>query len=308
VRAIIEDAVRRLTEADPLWVAAAVAIYALSVVAGGGRWRVLVGVLGGRIPLLYATLAVIAATFVNNVTPTGRLGGEACRIAITRMRGHLSLSLAALGTLGDRLCDIAVLGLMAIVAVPALGPALGPRLLPIAAGVGVIALVVAIFGRWARAMLHAWITSSRRQLRDLRLGAAPAAMVAALSVASWSLDVLRLIVVAAAFQVSLTPTQGATLVVTMVLGGLVPTVGGLGAIEGGLLGALALFGIPLDTAIAITTVERAISYGLSTVVGGLAVALLGGRSLLRASLRRPSAAPAPSPPPEAGAAGSRDRP
>jgi glycosyltransferase 2 family protein len=290
VREIIQDAVRRLSEADPVWVAAAVAIYALSVSAAGARWWVLVRVLGGTISWRYATISVIAATFVNNVTPTGRLGGEACRIAITRMRGHLSLSLAALGTLGDRLCDIAVLGLMALVAVPALGPALGPRLVPIAIGLAVVAILVAIFGRWFRAMLHAWVTSSRRQLRDLRLGAGPAATVAACSVATWAGDVLRLMAVAAAFDVALTPTQGATLVVTMVLGGLVPTIGGLGAIEGGLLGALALFGVPLDTAIAVTTVERAISYGLSTVVGGLSVMLLGGRSLLRASTRRSAAA------------------
>jgi glycosyltransferase 2 family protein len=290
VREIIVDAIRRVTEADPLWVAAAVAVYGLGVVAAGARWRVLVHVLGGRIPLVYATLSIIAATFVNNVTPTGRLGGEACRIAITRMRGQLSLGLATLGSLGDRLCDIAVLSLMAIVAVPALGPALGPRLSTAALVFGGVAILVVIFGRWVRPMLHAWITSSRRQLRELHLGAGPAAIVAACSLATWGCDVLRLMLVAAAFEVALTPTQGATLVVTMVLGGLVPTVGGLGAIEGGLLGALALFGVPLDTAIAITTVERAISYGLSTIVGGMSVMLLGGRSLLRVSIRRPSAA------------------
>jgi glycosyltransferase 2 family protein len=293
VREIIQEALRRLVEADPLWVASAVAVYALGISAAGARWRLLVRVLGGRIPWLYASLSVVAATFVNNVTPTGRLGGEACRIAITRMRGQLSLSLAALGTLGDRLCDIAVLGLMALVAVPALGPILGPRLGPIALGLAAIAILVAIFGRWFRAMLHAWVTSSRRHLRELKLGAGTALAVAAYSVATWAADVLRLMAVAAAFGVTLTPMQGATLVVTMTLGGLVPTIGGLGAIEGGLLGALSLFDVRLETAIAIITVERAISYGLSTLVGGLTVMLLGGRSLLRASTGRKPAADDP---------------
>jgi len=50
-------------------------------------------------------------------------------------------------------------------------------------------------------------------------------------------------------------------VVVGVLGGFVPTVGGLGAVEGALVATLVLFGVPLDTAIAMTTVERGISYG-----------------------------------------------
>jgi uncharacterized membrane protein YbhN (UPF0104 family) len=63
------------------------------------------------------------------------------------------------------------------------------------------------------------------------------------------------------------------------LGALVPTLGGLGAVEGGLVAGLAAFGVDLPTAAAITAIERAISYGFSTGAGLIVIALLGGRSL-----------------------------
>jgi len=68
------------------WVAAALFLYCLAWLAASGRWRVIVHALGGRISWGTASLATIAGVFVNNVTPTGRLGGEACRIAITRLK------------------------------------------------------------------------------------------------------------------------------------------------------------------------------------------------------------------------------
>ena len=49
------------------------------------------------------------------------------------------------------------------------------------------------------------------------------------------------------------------------LGGVVPGVAGLGPVEGGLVAGLMAFGVDLPTAAAVTALERAISYGFSTV-------------------------------------------
>ena len=54
---------------------------------------------------------------------------------------------------------------------------------------------------------------------------------------------IRLMVVSAALGVRLTIAQGAALTVFSIVGGLVPTVGGLGAIEGSLVTGLLLFGV-----------------------------------------------------------------
>ena len=91
----------------------------------------------------------------------------------------------------------------------------------------------------------------------------------------------RQIVVAAAFGVPLSIQQSATITAMTIVGGFVPTVGSIGAIDGSMVAGLMLCGANAETAVAITIVGRAISYGLSTAAGALALALLGGRRVLR---------------------------
>ena len=67
-----------------------------------------------------------------------------------------------------------------------------------------------------------------------------------------------------------------------IVGGFVPTVGSISAIDGSMVAGLMLFGAAAGDAIAITIVGRAISYGVSTAMGAAALALLGGRGILRA--------------------------
>ena len=103
-----------------------------------------------------------------------------------------------------------------------------------------------------------------------------------MSVAIWTLDVVRLRLAAAAFNAPIGLPQAATLTAITIVAGWVPTIGGLGAIEGGLIAGLVGMGVPPADAIAITAVERAISYGVGTVAGFVSLSLLGGRSLWRA--------------------------
>ena len=53
-----------------------------------------------------------------------------------------------------------------------------------------------------------------------------------------------------------------------------------------MIGGLMLSGATADTAVAITIVERAISYGLSTALGAGALALVGGRAIARVAADR----------------------
>jgi uncharacterized membrane protein YbhN (UPF0104 family) len=121
---------------------------------------------------------------------------------------------------------------------------------------------------------------------------APGALVnaAILAAAVWVLDMVRLWLVVSAFATNLGVLQVAALVTITIVAGWVPTLGGLGVIEGGLAGGLMAFGVGAPDAVAITAVERGISYGLATIAGGLSMAALGGRSLWNAIRLDPAVA------------------
>src|SRR5439155_1489364 len=81
--------------------------------------------------------------------------------------------------------------------------------------------------------------------------------------------------------VRLSIQQSATITIMGIAGGFVPTVGSVGAIDGSMVAGLMLFGATVEAAVAITIVGRVISYGVSTAAGAVALALLGGRGILR---------------------------
>jgi uncharacterized protein (TIRG00374 family) len=123
---------------------------------------------------------------------------------------------------------------------------------------------------------RAWITRRPFDVHVRRRWLAAAAGFAALV---WAQDAARIALAAAACGVRVDPSQAAMLAMITIAGGLVPTPGGLGAIEGGLIAGLVAIGVqPLDAA-AITAVERGVSYVLATGLGVTALALTGGRTL-----------------------------
>lgn len=268
-----------LQRAQVGWVVVAAALYVSAWLAGSWRWRLIVNALGSRLAFVPAALATIAGVAINNLTPTGRVGGEAARIAITRLRSDVSLARAALASVCDRLMDLPAAAVVFLIALPALPTLAGGHL--VAAGIGgiVLMLVGVLAARWLRATLHASLT----EWQQIGVQVAPrvVASVVGLSLLVWGQDVLRLFAIGRAFDVPLTVAQCAALNIVSLLGGFVPTIGGLGAVEGALVGTLLLFGVTLETALAITALERSISFGFSTALGGGVAVWFGGRRLLR---------------------------
>jgi uncharacterized membrane protein YbhN (UPF0104 family) len=145
-------------------------------------------------------------------------------------------------------------------------------------------ILVAGAGLGRRAMANAWLRwRERHDLSSIAIAPRVLVQSAAWSVVVWGLDVTRLWLIARAFGVSLSPAQAAALSAISVVGGWTPTIGGLGVVEGGLVAGLIAFGAPSGSAIAITAVERGISYGLATAIGACALAALGGRELWAAA-------------------------
>ena len=114
---------------------------------------------------------------------------------------------------------------------------------------------------------------------------APSALLlsALLTAVVWAFDVLRLRAVAAAFHAPVGIPEIVVLAGITIVGGLAPTVGGLGAIEGGMIAGLIGMGVSTPDAVAITAVERTMSYGIATLAGFCALSVLGGCSLWNAA-------------------------
>ena len=272
-----------LAHARPLLVVAAIALHLAGLLVTGERWRLVVAALGGRLTLIRSTLINLAGIFVRNATPTTGLGGDASRIALLRAEG-LGLPQAAAAFVYVRVAELPAMAAVALLALPAITAALARS----ARGVAVAIAVAAV------ALAAAWL--GRRRLREqvavLRARSAPltisrAAFGGAVFYASLAQieTIVRQIVMAAAFALPLTISQSATVTALSIAGGLVPTIGSLGAIEGSMVAGLMMCGATADTAVAITLVERAISYGLSTALGAASLTVIGGRAVLRVASR-----------------------
>jgi uncharacterized membrane protein YbhN (UPF0104 family) len=287
MRAVVDGALDALRSVSPWNVAAALALYVLSLAAVGLRWRRILTAMGHRVRFLDTLLANTAGIFINNVTPASRLGGEACRIAAIGLRSGVPVTAATVSSVYDRLSEVLPVGAVVLCSVPALvsvGARLGRPVLAVA-----IALGIAVVGAVAyRRLLHnrAWWKSWRGRIAPGALDRRSVAAAVGYSGFVWAQDVARLMIVVAAFGERLSVPQAAMLSVVTIVGGLVPTIGGLGAIEGGLVAGLVLFGVRADTAAAMTAVERAISYVFATAAGASAFAIVGGRTLWNAMRSR----------------------
>ena len=266
----------------------ALAAYAVSVPAVAMRWRaVLRGVTGRRLPLGKLVLASLASSFVNNVTAGP--GGEACRIvALVRLK-FASASRATAAVVYERLSEVPAFALMVLACVVAFARGPWQQLGRIARPTLVIGFALCAALWIVRGpLVRQWRRLHDRHDRDpIVIAPRTFAISTAWSFAIWTLDITRLWLIARVFDAAISVPQAAALSAIAIVGGLAPTVGGLGVIEGGLIAGLLAFGVPSPTAIAITAAERSISYGLATAAGAGALALLGGRELWSAMRATP---------------------
>jgi uncharacterized membrane protein YbhN (UPF0104 family) len=261
-------------------VALALALNLIGFVITGERWRIVIAALGSRLRLYRTTLINLAGIFVRNATPTTGLGGDASRIALLRAEG-VPLAQATAAFAYVRLAEIPPLAVVVALSAPAVASLV--RRSHTALIVTGAAMVVGITIAWlARHRLRPHAASIWTRTRHLRIGPAPAGLAVLYAALAQVESIARQIVVAAACGVPLTIQQSATITAMGIASGFVPTVGSIGAIEGSMVAGLMLFGATVEQAVAITIIGRAISYGVSTAAGAVALAVLGGRGILRA--------------------------
>jgi uncharacterized membrane protein YbhN (UPF0104 family) len=274
-----------------VFVAIACAVDTLSLILMAVRWRLLLRSAGSGASLWETLLAYSAGVFVSNITPARILGGDTCRaVLIPRPGGWPPMKSIAASVVYDRATDVPGFLMLGAIALPTL-----QRTSPHWALLALIALVAALvwrpiyrrlaqrLGRWHQALVGRKMT-----------GSVFAAVGCSLII--WLLDVTRIMLVGAAFDVRFVPSQAAAVSLLRLGSGLVPVPGGVGVVDGALVAGFLWLGVPPATAAALAFVERVIVFGWATALGGLALLLVGGRRALKNA--RGGAAPSTSLPAE----------
>jgi len=303
-----------LRSGNRLLIAAAIAIYFLSVGLWAIRWQVALSFLDYRISFGIRYLVLCAAIFLNNITPGARVGGDPFgRVYMVHGLEKMSYSSGMASAIGERALTPFVvvsflmaglllqfgqeslhLALLLIVAwiLAALGTIFGPRLffkkrVAVKGLNSIISHVLGWFGRHGNAQeiiegIDTFYSSSYATIDKWK----KVLLIGSLSLLLGVIDVFRLYVVflALGYHAKISVLLVASSLPTIV--GIIPFLpGGLVLIEGSLISVLTAFGVPLDLAMAATVIERGISFILSTIVGGGIFSYLGVKMAAKPEVR-----------------------
>jgi uncharacterized protein (TIRG00374 family) len=272
------EVLAQVGQMNPRVYALAVVCYILTFPFRGFRWQRLLANVGTRLPAWQLTEVIFISWFVNSVLP-GKVG-DVYRGYLLRREHGLSLSRTVGTVVAERIIDLFVLILLLggtgfLVLRHRTSPTVDHILQ--AGWVGLAILIVGVFvlyrfgerlvaffpenvqGVYAKFAHGAF--SSLRSGRGLPV-------LAILTLLAWGAEAGRLYFVMRSLHLDLGPQAALFTVAAISLALIVPTPGGLGGVEAAFAGVLAVFGVPLQIALAVALLDRLISY-YSLIVFGL---------------------------------------
>ncbi|MGH9088587.1 MAG: lysylphosphatidylglycerol synthase transmembrane domain-containing protein [Acidimicrobiales bacterium] len=304
IRSELATAFHRVSPAGLPWLVPAILAEVASFLCYAGVQRRLLVAGGAHLRRRTMVSLTVAATGLTNLVPGGT--APASGWLVTQYRRHdvpLPLALwaviaggfaASLSVLLILLCGATIAGL--------LGPWVFAAFLFLLASAGVAGVVASHH----LPAVRRWLDRERR-LPGLRLARRAAhhsgeimqfratvpggAWVYVLSIGNWTLDV---VVLAAAFLVVALPVPWRALLfayaAAQVAGALAPVPGGIGFVEGGMIGAFAAAGTPAGEAVVATVIYRLITTLGMAGIGSAALFVVNRREPVRAELRGEAAA------------------
>ncbi len=292
---------QQLRSANPLYLLLAVAIHYTTFLFRGLRWKLLLNNAAApgerQARTLQCARMVLLGWFANSVAWL-RLG-DAYRAYLYHEDNGAPFVRTVGSIVSERLLDAATVVILLVLCLPFIvGPGLGLGLglawtvTATAAGLLVLLVVailaVAAFGHdgpatvlltrytsWLPARFTAWVAFRFRQFRDGAIQSLRRVPLAALwGLLGWLAEIARLYLVTQALGLDLSLALVVFLTLANSLLTLVPTPGGIGAVEAGLGGLLKqLTTLSTPAALALVLVDRAISY-LSVIVTGAVLFIL----------------------------------
>jgi len=294
------DLKKLLSHTDLLLFSLAVFVYLVSIPMNVLSWNAILKMFQSGVSVFQLIPILMSGVFFNNVTPMSRTGGELVRAYGLRERFKLPYTIAILSVALCRLTEMVPIVLMGIMGVFALlqNHVVTWQQIGIA---GLTGCVVVGTAAWSNHKKH-WIRSlwsrlfgyflrkeqrhSGKQvdIKDIdwsvkqKRGFIESLMF---SLIVWILALARLKLLAYALGIELSLSAVAAAIVWYtVIGVFAFTPGGIGMVEGGLVAAFVLMGIPPSQAFALAVLERGISYLLATAIGAVCASSIGARRFL----------------------------
>ena len=277
---------QQVRSANPWLLVAAFAVHYTTFLFRGARWRLLLqnsaAISGDREPvpgILFCSRAVLLGWFVNSI---GWLRlGDAYRAYLYREEYDAAFS-GAIGTLlAERLLDVVLVALLLVIAAPFLvGEAGGGSAWALVTGIAgllvVILAVLLVALLRLRTLLLRWLPDwLASRFERFLAGAATVRRqpvhTTGLGLLGWAAEMGRMYLVAMALGFDLSVALVVFLTLANSLLSLVPTPGGVGAVESGVAGlAVRLASLAKESATALVLVDRFITY-ISVIVVGAAI-------------------------------------
>lgn len=321
IRSDLGTAFDRVSVEGLVWLPAAFAAEGLSFLAYAAVQRRLLVAGGATMTRRTVAGLTVAATGISNLVPGGTAPSSGWLVTQYRRHG-VPLALAVWAVLaGGFTAGISVLFLCLLGATVAglVGPAVFAGLLVLlvasaAAGVLVVHHLDVVRGWLGRERRFPGVRLARRAVAHagdvarFRATVPGGVAIYALSIANWSLDV---VVLASGFAVLDLGVPWRALLfayaAAQIAGALAPVPGGIGFVEGGMIGALTLAGTPAGSAVVATVIYRLITTLGMAGIGSLALLVVHHRDPRPATLSGEAAAMAAREAPPLGPRGTAHR-
>jgi len=265
----------------------------LNLVLVSYKLKFLIEKTGEKPELAKLCLVTMAGNFVNNLTPGPRVGGDAFKIYLLNKNLKIRADRAAAGVFAERIFDFAVLVvffavgyfyLIRIIEIPAGYRQVIKFALLAAAAVFLVVFKLAKSEKADRifAFLPEKIGEKIELFRTSYAGLikerGTSLYALVLSFGIWSIEISRAYLVLLSLGVKAEMIKVAVANITALFLTLIPlTPGGVGVVEGSVLGIYIAIGVQKDIAVMAVVIDRAISLWFMTLIGAAATGLLTGR-------------------------------
>ena len=309
----IEEVLEALKESNLWFVLLAVLLQFFTYFLYAWRWHIINNAANMSLGVKRLLPMVLVSLAVNNITPSGRGGGEPVRAYLLAKEGNYKFEDTFASVIADRSFDtfpfliLSIITIIGIITTFSLDPAVLAILVICVVGItaAVAVLIYVCINEAFGVKITSWVIKIVRRFykkydentekriieavisfqstmnlllrnRNILLYALP------LSFVIWIFEILRVYAVFLAFGASISPIIIGEVFIIASLVGMVPLLpGGLGAVDGIMILLYSGAGVTASISAAATLVERVISFWMSTFIGLICLMMFGTNVLDR---------------------------